>query len=78
MRAKKVTILLFLTVISLLTIFFVLLLDDKVLAAVHPDHRKCENLGLPGTTREGMMMGNHSPSGALFCLRDKLKIMEAV
>ncbi len=33
MKAKKVTVLMFLTVISLLTIFLVLLLDDTVLAA---------------------------------------------
>ncbi len=33
MKAKKVTVLMFLTVISLLTIFLVVLLDDTVLAA---------------------------------------------
>ena len=33
MKAKKVTLLMVLTVISLLTIFLVLLLDDTVLAA---------------------------------------------
>jgi len=33
MKARKVTLLMFLTVISLLTIFLVVLLDDNVLAA---------------------------------------------
>ncbi len=60
MKAKKVTLLMVLTVISLLTIFLVLLLDDNVLAAepnhesVRPELTTPEFLGGPQKIKEVM------------------------
>ncbi len=71
MRTKKVTILLFLTVISLLTMFLVVLLDDKALAAEEPTKQMLPILNLSEKPTEGMLINYLS-------LGSELKSMEAV
>ena len=47
MKAKKITLLMFLTVISLLTIFLIVLLDDTVLAAEFNHESGNQELAVP-------------------------------
>ncbi len=66
MKAKKVTLLMVLTVISLLTIFLVLLLDDTVLAAEGNHESVSSELTAPefpgGTQKIKEVMENASVS----------------
>ncbi len=59
MRTKKITLLLMLTVISLLTMFLVVLLDDTVLAADDVGSQMLPNLNLSSGVSQGMMVRNH-------------------
>jgi hypothetical protein len=77
MRTKKVTILLMLTVISLLTIFLVFLLDDTVLAAEGCLSQKSPNLSLLQNQSKGMMASNHVQTEYQFVL-DELQSTEVV
>lgn len=55
MKAKRVTLLLFVTVISLLTMFLVVLLDDKVLAGSGSEDQLLPNLNLYQMEPQGMV-----------------------
>jgi hypothetical protein len=77
MRAKKITLLLFLTAISLLTIFLVVLLDDTVLAADDPNTLLLQNVNLSNVPSGGMVVIKPSISETRF-LRDELKPLKAV
>ncbi len=77
MKARKVTLLLFLTAISLLTIFLVVLLDDTVLAADDTNNQMLPNVNLPDVPAEVMVVSKPTTSGARF-LQDELKPLKAV
>ena len=77
MRAKKITLLLFLTALSLLTIFLVVLLDDTVLAADDSNIQILPNVYLSNEYPGVMVCIKPSISGACF-LQDELKLLKAV
>ena len=77
MKTKKVTLLLIVTVISLLTIFLVLLLDDNALAAGEPEGSFFPNLDLSQMTFESMVEGERCSLPAEF-LRIELELMKVV
>ena len=58
MNAKRVTLLLFVTAISLLTIFLVVLLDDTVLAGNNSEYQLLRNLNLYQMEPQGMVATN--------------------
>ena len=77
MKAKKVTLLLLVTTISLLTIFLVVLLDDTVLASNDSGDQMLPNLNLYQRSPEGMVATNQTcPETRLW--RDEPQLMEAV
>ncbi len=77
MNARRVTLLLFVTVISLLTIFLVVLLDDDTLAANDSGNESLRNLNLYQMSPEGMLAFNQTFSRIAF-QRDKLEPTGAV
>ena len=64
MKTKKITLLLMLTVISLLTIFLVVLMDDAVLASTDTECQLLQNLNLWEKTSQGMIDNTQSSSDA--------------
>ena len=58
MKARKVTLLLLVTAISLLTIFLVVLLDDEALATDDPSSRMIQSLNVSEMPPEGMAVVN--------------------
>jgi len=77
MNARRVTLLLFVTVISLLTIFLVVLLDDDTLAANDSGNESLRNLNLSQMSPEGMLAFNQTFSRIVF-QRDELEPTGAV
>jgi len=77
MKAKRVTVLLFVTVISLLTIFLVVLMDDTVLAADNSGEQMLQNRNLYWMAPESMVVTTRTYSGSRI-LQDELEPMEAV
>jgi len=77
MRTKKVTLLLFLTVLSLLTMFLVVLLDDTVLAAAISNEPMFQKLNL-SEMPWGAKVAAIQPGSEARISRDELKPMKAV
>ncbi len=77
MKTKKITIFLFLTVISLLTMFLVVLLDDTVLATADSKSLMLPNLNLSEMS-PGVMVATIVPESGVRFLQDELKPMKAV
>ncbi len=77
MKTKKVTLLLMLTVISLLTIFLVVLMDDSVLAASEIEGPLLQNLNLSEAS-PGTMMVDMQPNPEARFLRDDPLPLKAV
>lgn len=77
MKTKKITLLLMLTVISLLTIFLAVLLDDTVLAATDAKSPILQNLNLLEMAPQGMVVELYSEPGNRLS-QDDLKLTKAV